>query len=71
MRVQRDGAAAFHFANCAVSLAQSSRYHSVSVALGARISRHNLNVLLAAEGAECTIDGLALIAGASSPIPTR
>jgi Fe-S cluster assembly protein SufD len=35
----------------------------VSVALGARISRHNLGVLLAAEGAECSIDGLALIGG--------
>ena len=64
IRVQRDGAEAFHFANCAVSLAQGSRYHSVSVALGARLSRHNLGVLLAAEGAECSIDGLALIGGA-------
>jgi len=64
VRVQRDSAEAFHFANCAVSLAQASRYHSVSVALGARISRHNLGVLLAAEGAECSIDGLALIGGA-------
>jgi Fe-S cluster assembly protein SufD len=63
VRVQRDGAEAFHFANCAVSLAHASRYHSVSVALGARISRHNLGVLLAAEGAECSIDGLALIGG--------
>ena len=61
VRVQRDSAEAFHFTNCAVSLAQASRYHSVSVALGARISRHNLGVLLAAEGAECSIDGLALI----------
>jgi len=64
VRAQREGAAAFHIANCAVSLAQASRYHSVSVALGARISRHNLGVLLAAEGAECSIDGLALIGGA-------
>jgi Fe-S cluster assembly protein SufD len=64
VRVQRDGAAAFHIANCAVSLAQASRYHSVSVALGARISRHNLGVVLTAEGAECSIDGLALIGGA-------
>jgi Fe-S cluster assembly protein SufD len=63
VRVQRDGAEAFHFANCAVSLAHASRYHSVSVALGARISRHNLVAVLAAEGAECTIDGLALIGG--------
>ncbi len=64
VRVQRDGAAAFHIANCAVTLAHASRYHSVSVALGARISRHNLGVRLAAEGAECSIDGLALIGGA-------
>ena len=63
VRVQRDSGEAFHIANCAVSLAHASRYRSVSVALGARISRHNLGVLLAAEGAACTIDGLALIGG--------
>jgi Fe-S cluster assembly protein SufD len=64
VRVQRDGAEAFHIANCAVSLARASRYHSVSIALGARISRHNLGVRMGAEGAECAIDGLALIGGA-------
>ena len=63
IRVQRDGTQAFHIASCAVSLAHASRYRSVSVALGARISRYNLNVLLAAEGVECTVDGLALITG--------
>jgi len=61
IRVQRDGGQAFHIANCKVSLAHASRYQSVSVALGARISRYDLNVLQAAEGAECAIDGLALI----------
>jgi Fe-S cluster assembly protein SufD len=61
IRVQRDSGQAFHIANCAVSLANTSRYRSVSVALGARISRYDLNVLHTAEGAECTIDGLALI----------
>ena len=61
IRVQRDSGQAFHIANCAVSLANGSRYRSVSVALGARISRYDLNVLHTAEGAECTIDGLALI----------
>ena len=63
IRVQRDSGQAFHIANCAVSLAHASRYQSVSVALGARISRYNLNVRLAAEGAECAVDGLALIGG--------
>ena len=61
VRVQREGAQAFHIANCAVSLAHASNYQSVSVALGARISRYNLNVLQTAEGTECTVDGLALI----------
>ena len=63
VRVQRDSGEAFHIANCAVSLAHASRYQSVSIALGARISRYNLNVLQTAAGAECAIDGLALIAG--------
>ncbi len=63
IRVQRENMQAFHIANCAVSLAQGSNYQSVSVALGARISRYNLNVLQKAEGAECTVDGLALISG--------
>jgi len=61
-RVQRDSVKAFHIGDCAVSVGRSSNYQSVSVALGAQISRYNLNVLLA-EGAECVVDGLALIAG--------
>jgi len=62
VRVQREGAKAFHIANCAVTLARASNYQSVSVAFGARISRYNLNVQLAEE-AECAVDGLALISG--------
>ena len=60
IRIQREGAQAFHIANCAVTLGRSSNYQSVSVALGAQISRYKLDVLLA-EGAECAVDGLALI----------
>ncbi|MEK7834611.1 MAG: SufD family Fe-S cluster assembly protein, partial [Pseudomonadota bacterium] len=48
IRVQRESGKAFHIANCAVKLAHASRYQSVSVAFGARISRYNLNVLQAA-----------------------
>jgi Fe-S cluster assembly protein SufD len=61
VRVQRDSGAAFHLARCAVSLAQASRYHSVSVAFGARVSRFELEVRQAGEAAECSLDGLALI----------
>lgn len=63
VRVQRESTQAFHIANTAVSLARASRYLSVSVALGARISRHNVNATFTAEDAECTLDGIALIAG--------
>jgi Fe-S cluster assembly protein SufD len=63
VRIQREGSQAFHIANCAVSLGRASNYQSVSVALGARISRYNLNVLQQAEGATCTLDGLTLISG--------
>ena len=63
LRLQRESGAAFHIANCAVALGAASAYRSIGVALGARISRLNVNVLQAAEGAECTVDGLALIDG--------
>ena len=61
IRIQREGSQAFHIANCAVSLGRSSNYQSVSVTLGAQMSRYNLEVAMA-EGAECAVDGLTLIA---------
>ena len=39
------------------------RYSNWTIALGARISRHNLNVAQAGEGTEFSVDGLALIGG--------
>lgn len=63
VRVQREGSKAFHIAHCAVSLGRASNYQSVSVAMGARMSRYNLNVLQKADGATCTLDGLTLISG--------
>jgi Fe-S cluster assembly protein SufD len=61
VRVQRESGRAFHIASCAVSLAHASRYHSVNVALGARISRVELDVRQTAAATECSLDGLALI----------
>lgn len=61
IRLQRDSSQAFHIANCTATLAQASNFQSINVALGARISRLNLNVQLASEGAECAVNGLALI----------
>ena len=62
VRVQRDGLKSFHIANCAVSVGRSARYESVSVAVGAQLSRYDLRVTLG-EGAECAVDGLALSEG--------
>ena len=61
IRIQRESAQAFHFANCVVALAHASNYQSVSVTQGGRISRYNLDVRLTDEAAECVIDGLTLI----------
>ena len=63
VRVQRESAQAFHIASCAVSLAQASSYHGVSVALGAKLSRLELQVVQTAEETHCSLDGLALIGG--------
>src|ERR1035437_8865051 len=63
VRIQRESAQAFHMASCAVSLGQASSYHSASIALGAQISRLDLKLLQTADGAQCALDGLALIGG--------
>lgn len=63
VRLQREAGSAFHIATCAVALAKDARYASHAVTLGARISRHNLNVRQHGEGAEAHLDGLTLIAG--------
>ena len=62
VRVQRDGPRAFHIANGAVTVGRNAHYQSVSVAMGAQLSRYSLSVMLA-EGAECAVDGLALVGG--------
>ncbi len=63
VRLQREGKAAFHISTCGVRVERDGCYQTVAVALGARISRYNLNVAQAGEGAQCHIDGLALIDG--------
>lgn len=63
VRLQRESPQAFHLASCAVSLGADSHYHAISLALGAQISRIDLQVMQTAEGTQCTLDGLALISG--------
>ena len=63
VRAQREGGKAFHIATCSVVLERDADYREVNVALGARISRYDLNIRQAGEGAQCRIDWLALIDG--------
>jgi Fe-S cluster assembly protein SufD len=63
VKLQRDSTAAFHLATCAASVDRDGTFVSNATALGARISRNTFNVALAAAGAQCQLDGLALISG--------
>lgn len=62
-RLQRESLQAFHIARCAVTQAQDSQYHGVSIALGAEISRVETSAQLRGTGTHCALDGLAHIAG--------
>jgi Fe-S cluster assembly protein SufD len=63
VRVQREEKSAFHIGHCAVDAASGSNYTSTALTFGARVSRHDLHVTLRGEGAEATLNGLALIGG--------
>ena len=63
VRLQRQNRESYHIAHCAVSLANDAAYVSQSVAVGARISRYDLEVVQHGEGAEATMDGLAIVSG--------
>ena len=62
-RLQRESRSAFHVGYGAVRLGRNSCYDSNNIAFGARLSRYNLHITQSAEGATCTLNGLALISG--------
>lgn len=62
-RVQRDSDAAFHIGKTAVSQARDSRYFCTAVHLGAKVSRHNLEIYQTGEQTETTLNGLTMIDG--------
>ncbi len=61
-RIQREGAEAFHFGALRAEVAQGGQYHSRTLSFGARVSRQRPRLHLA-EGAEASLDGLALLGG--------
>lgn len=62
-RIQRDSAEAFHIGKTAVSQARNSRYTCNAVSLGAKLSRHNLEIHHTGEQTETTLSGLTIISG--------
>lgn len=62
-RLGREGEAAYHIGSTHAHLARDSRYTSHCIALGGRIVRHELYATLDGEGAECTLNGLAVTRG--------
>src|SRR2546423_1917186 len=60
-KVQDEGAQAFHVASTRAELARTGSYDLTTVTLGARLSRHNIEVSLDSEGAECRVDGLYIV----------
>lgn len=62
-RVQRESAEAYHLSTLRAEVARGGQYHSRTLTFGARFSRQHPQVRLG-DGAEGTLDGLALLDGA-------
>jgi Fe-S cluster assembly protein SufD len=64
IRLQREGDSAFHIGALAARLGRDSRLRSVTVSLGAALSRLDLSVCFDAPGGDATLDGLFMADGA-------
>ncbi|MBU6398776.1 MAG: Fe-S cluster assembly protein SufD [Verrucomicrobia bacterium] len=62
-KFQEESPTAFHLARLHAHLGRECKVLSHSFALGARLSRYNLNAVLAAPGVECVLNGLYLARG--------
>lgn len=62
-RVQRESPNAFHVATTRADLGAKAVYDTTSINFGAALSRHNIDVRMDHEGAECSVDGLYMMDG--------
>jgi len=60
-KVQRESIDAYHIATTSADLGSNSSYDSTTINFGARLSRHDIHVKMAHEGAECWVDGLYVV----------
>ncbi len=62
-KVQRESANAFHIANTSADVGPKAKYETTSINLGSGLSRHDIDVRMDHEGAECAVDGLYMVEG--------
>lgn len=62
-KMQQENLSAFHIATLQVQQRRNSRFTSHSLSFGGSLVRHDINAVLDAEGAQCTLNGLYLGAG--------
>ena len=60
--IERESGAAFHIGKSAIAQARDSRYTCNAITLGAKLSRHNLEVFQTGEQTETTLNGLTMVA---------
>ncbi len=60
-KVQRESIEAFHVATTAADLGANSSYDATTINFGGKLSRHDFQVTMDNEGAECWVDGLYIV----------
>jgi Fe-S cluster assembly protein SufD len=60
-KVQDEADSAYHVASTRAEVSKDGAYDLTTVTLGARLSRHNIEVALVSPGAGCHVDGLYLV----------
>lgn len=60
-RVQRESHQAFHIVSSNTNMNRASIYDNTNITLGAKLSRHDVNLSFNDEAGECWIDGLYLV----------
>jgi Fe-S cluster assembly protein SufD len=62
-KIQRESMEAFHVATTRADLGPNATYNTTTINFGAALSRHNIDVRMDHEGAECSVDGLYMVDG--------
>jgi Fe-S cluster assembly protein SufD len=62
-KIQRESMGAFHVAMTRAELGPNTTYNTTTINFGAALSRHDIQVQMDHEGAECSIDGLYMVDG--------